>query len=282
MHVSEGMNLWNWWVKILRRKAFINLKRDLKAKWNLQWKLEVRETKTKNLCFFAFEDLDEFAKVVMANASVEGKLLSFRGKIDQVIHSDLNFNKYIFWTVFKFIGFIADRVYMARKVAKVIGGILMMISPHDGEYKVLVIVYLTKPLVKKVDMVLEDLGPRKKSVEIDYIGLPALVCTSCMWIAHPLGLDCKNGNPSKKVNIPLVVGTRQEAKGYLELKKNKARCWKKTDQTSTEFKSLIDKEAVYRTNGKRQRMDIDRRCPENVLVKFKAKAVVIREPVWRT
>lgn len=41
-------------------------------------------------------------------------------------HSDLNFNKYIFWTVFKFTNFTADRMYMARKVATQLGEVLMM------------------------------------------------------------------------------------------------------------------------------------------------------------
>ncbi|RZC78871.1 hypothetical protein C5167_003087 [Papaver somniferum] len=250
------------------------VKRDLRNKWDLQWNLEVRETRTKNLYFLAFEDPEEFARAVMSHASVDGKLLVFREKIDQVRHSYLNFNKYLFWTVFKFTSFTADRVYMARKVAKLLGEVLMMTGPHGVEYKALIIVDLTKPLVKKVDMVLEDLGIRKKPVEIDYIGLPARVCTYCMWIMHPPGYDCRNDSPDVVRDVPVVVGTKDEARSFLALKKNKAKHWKRTYQTSNEFRSLIDKKVVNRANGKRQRMDIDWKCPNPDV---KARPVVIKE-----
>lgn len=86
-------------------------------------------------------------------------------------------------------------------------------------------------------MVLEDLGTRKKSVEIDYIGLPARVCSFCKWIMHPAGYDCRNESRDVVRDIPVVVGTKDEAKSFLALKKNKAKNWKKTDQSCTEFRS---------------------------------------------
>lgn len=53
------------------------VKRDLRNKWDLQWIFEVRDSRIKNLFFFAFEDHEEFARAVMSHASVGGKLLVF-------------------------------------------------------------------------------------------------------------------------------------------------------------------------------------------------------------
>lgn len=91
---------------------------------------------------------------------------------------------------------------------------------------------------------------------------------------HPDGYDCKKDTPKLKRQNPVVISTREEAKVFLTLKKNKAKMGKNKVQSSNEFRSLIYKKAVNKANGKRQRMEIDWISPNP---NIKAKAVVIDE-----
>ncbi|KAI3930565.1 hypothetical protein MKX01_037011 [Papaver californicum] len=113
------------------------IKRDLKNKYNLRWNMEVRISRNENMFFFIFEDPEESAKVVMSITYVDGKLLDFKEKIDQVRYTYLNFSKYIFWVIFPFNSLFFDRVYMARKVVAQVGEVLKLIGPHQGKYKAL-------------------------------------------------------------------------------------------------------------------------------------------------
>lgn len=78
-----------------------------------------------------FREVCFYHKVVVDVASVEGRLLTFRKKIEQVRLSDLDFTNCLFWAKFTFKDIYADRVYLSRKVSHLVGEVLTMIGPHD-------------------------------------------------------------------------------------------------------------------------------------------------------
>lgn len=54
-----------------------------------------------------------------------------------------------------------------------------------------------------------------------------------------------------------MIGTTEEARASMVLKKNKTKKGKQGSQSSVEFVSLIHKEKLTQGNGKRQRMNFE-------------------------